>query len=265
MDERDDPLLLDDETRLAAEDEATERIFDGLQRWARALFVGIVAANVYEAMTRLNNPSLRVPLIDALVDVMRGAGFMGVDVARQQMEAAGLAGGVDFETVNTAVLRWALGYNYQLVGGLTDTTRNRLALELARFVESGESLQSLIRRLSDPNAGLFSKDRARRIAATEVTRAYYEGNMEAWRASGMVKRIQWQTANDEIVKKCPICWPMQGKVTDIDKPFEHPTLGAIKPPAHVNCRCDVIPYVEVTVPEGWRPKYGRVTVTYGSN
>lgn len=250
-------LLLDDDKLVEAEDAATDRIYGGLQRWGRALFTGVVAANLYDAMTRLNNPALRVPLIDATLDVLREAGYMGAAVGRQQLSLSTLGAGVDWEGVNTSVLRWAMNYSYELVGGLTETTKQRLALEIARFAESGESLPKLVARLTDSDGGMFSKARARRIAVTEVTRAYAEGNLAAWRAGG-TERIQWQTAMDERV--CPICWPMQGKVTDIDKPFEHPTLGSIRIPAHVNCRCRIAPYIEVTVPDGWKPRFTSVEV-----
>lgn len=253
MDPLDDPLLLDSETLIAAEEQATARLLDGFQKWAGTIFAGIVTAGVMDILARVNNPSLRVPIVDATIDVMRDSGYMGVDVARQQLELAGLAGSVEWEAINTSVLQWVLNYNYQLIGGLTETTKQRLIVELARFVTSGESLRSLIERLSDRDMGLFSKQRAQRIAATEVTRAYYQGNIAAWLASGSVKQIQWRTAVDEIV--CPTCRPMHNVITELGMPFQHPTLGEIQPPAHVNCRCGAVPYIDVVVPDGWRPQF----------
>jgi hypothetical protein len=109
------------------------------------------------------------------------------------------------------------------------------------------------------------------IASTEVTRAYAQAQIQAWQATGVVRSMQWTTANDERV--CPICGPLGGLefgedgtipgsieqqlaggvVTDLGSPFVHPggngragrfsgqTFEA--PPAHPRCRCHVVAVV----------------------
>lgn len=257
-----DRLAPDDALMKRIEDAATDRILDALQAWARAIFRGATAADVQQILRRLDDRSLAVPLVDAIVDVLREIGYMGADIGRQHYELALRSQkvniGVDWELVNSDVLRWVLDYTYSLVRGLTDTTRDRLAIELARFVESGEPLPKLVQRLSDPEQGMFGKARARRIAVTETTRAYAEGNLAAWRAGGFVEQRQWQTAADERV--CPVCGPMQGIVAGINEPFRHPRLGAVAIPAHVGCRCWHVPYVDINVPDDWQPTY--VTVEF---
>ena len=106
---------------------------------------------------------------------------------------------------------------------------------MARHVADGESLAQLVRRI----AGLhtFSEDRARMIAVTEVTRAFAEGNMAAWRESGVIERRRWNTNNDELV--CPICGPRHNMVVDMGASFD----GIDNPPAHPRCRCWVTPVV----------------------
>jgi len=53
---------------------------------------------------------------------------------------------------------------------------------------------------------LFGRQRARRVAVTEVTRVYAAGNEEAWRATGYVTGKRWMTARDERV--CFPAWTM---------------------------------------------------------
>lgn len=141
--------------------------------------------------------------------------------------------GVDFALVNQAVAEWAGRYSYELVRGVTDTTRQTLQQAVADWARSGQPLDDLIKRL-EPT---FGPTRARMIAVTEVTRAYARGNRETWSASGVVSGIRWNTARDELV--CPICEPLDGREDVLDGDFG----GNGPPPAHVNCRCWLTPVV----------------------
>ena len=85
---------------------------------------------------------------------------------------------------------------------------------------------------------LFSRTRAGMIAVTEVTRAYAAGNVAAWQASRVVQGKEWMTATDEVV--CPICGPLRGQIARLNEPFGGRIMN---PPAHVNCRCWVVPVV----------------------
>ena len=262
---RNEQLLEPNEAVLRGiEDDAATYVFEALQSWARTLFRGLSTVTAYQALSRLDDPAIRIPLTDALIDVLRDVAYMGVDIGRQHNELAlgtstrkAINAMVDYDEVNTDVLQWAIQYGYSLVGGLTETTKTALALEIQRFVTSGEPLPKLVSRLSNPDTGLFSKARAQRIAATEVTRAYAQGNMEAWKAGGIVEKRRWKTAQDAIVAKCRICAPMHNKVTTLNDPFDGP-FGPIDIPAHVACRCVMVPYVEITIPDGWQPKYVKV-------
>ena len=147
---------------------------------------------------------------------------------------------VDWELANASAAEWARLYGSNLVNNITGTTLTRLQNEIAAFIENGENMGQLRARLEP----LFGPERADLIASTEVTRAYAEGNMTAWRESGIIQRREWRTNNDEIVAECPICFPMNGVQAGMDEPFEHPTRGAIEIPGHPRCRCWLVPVVE---------------------
>jgi hypothetical protein len=115
---------------------------------------------------------------------------------------------------------------FDLVGGITDTTRNALQKEVAAFLQNGDmTIQDLAQRLYR----YYSPTRAELIAITEVTRAASEGEdatiREIEKLSGDKYEPIWQTANDERV--CIICGPRHNKVVAKDD----------KPPAHPRCRC----------------------------
>jgi len=141
--------------------------------------------------------------------------------------------GVDWTLINNEVQKWAFRYTYDLVKGITNTTRDFLSSSITDWISSGQPLDAL----TDVIEQMFGPVRASLIAATEVTRAYAEGNQETWRASGVVDGIRWMTAEDELV--CPICAPLDGQEADLSQGF------ADGPPAHPNCRCYLQPVVKV--------------------
>lgn len=167
-------------------------------------------------------------LFRVLYPLIRGA---GLDGAQEGMDAVGV--GLDWGLVNEAVATWARGYTFELVRQINGTTRKFLQGEIPAWVESGAELDALVEAL----APMFGKVRAEMIAATEVTRAFAEGNQEAWRQSGVVKGKRWFTAEDELV--CPICGPLAGTEVGLEEDF--PEVG--NPPAHVNCRCYIQPVI----------------------
>lgn len=92
--------------------------------------------------------------------------------------------------------------------------------------------------------------RAERIARTEMIRAHYEGDEQAWKQSGVVVAKIWR-ANPNA---CEFCQAMDGEVVEIDKVFI-PKGGHLEtddgaemeadyesikhPPLHPNCLCHI--------------------------
>ena len=133
--------------------------------------------------------------------------------------------GVDWTMANARASAWAREYAYSLVRGINQTTITAMQNAISAYIETpGMTLDDLMRLLP------FDTDRALRIAVTEVTRAYAQGQ----RAAGEELRAQfpdvsvvtiWHTENDD--RTCEICAPLDGQeVSDNNLP-----------PAHPNCRC----------------------------
>jgi SPP1 gp7 family putative phage head morphogenesis protein len=141
--------------------------------------------------------------------------------------------GVDWALVNKAAYDWAWGYTQDLARRITDTTQNGVGNIIADWITSGQPLEDLVETLTP----FFGPVRAEMIAVTEVTRAFAEGNILAWKASGVVDGMKWMTAQDDLV--CPICEPLAGQTDDLDGDFN----GDGPPPAHVRCRCYLQPVI----------------------
>ncbi len=145
-------------------------------------------------------------------------------------EAAAVGLDIDIAAVNTAALAWAREYSYDLVKGITDTTRALIGEVVARFVETPGMTMGDVYALLEP---AFGEVRAKLIGITEITRAYSQGTLiyqELLRRYGLKMTRVWQTNADDRV--CPICVGLHGETEK-----QWGTLFAGGPPAHPGCRC----------------------------
>ncbi len=145
--------------------------------------------------------------------------------------------GVDMAPVTAAINAWAGKYAAELVKGITSNTRDATGAVIQNWLTSGGDMTDLNKLL----APLFGADRARLIAATEVTRVFAEANHEVWNESHVIMAREWRTANDEIV--CDICGGLDNVQVLLDAPFEYGGEEYDDPPAHPNCRCWIVPVI----------------------
>jgi len=137
----------------------------------------------------------------------------------------------DAAVISEEALGWARQYNYELVTGLTDTTRKLVSQSVATFVETPGMTRGDLEKLLAP---AFGENRASMIGVTEVTRAYSEATNQHQRLIrdevGLEMRRRWDTLRDELT--CAVCGPLNG-MPEENWAAEFPN----GPPAHVNCRC----------------------------
>lgn len=156
-------------------------------------------------------------------------------------ESAGIISSANWALVNARASAWATKYSFELVKGINVTTQTRLQTLVDGFIHGdAKNLDALGSEIGK----LFGPVRGDMIAITEVTRANAQGEQalvnEIRRLNPNAPIVQiWLTANDEIVMRCPICWPRHGKKrgdgwTEI-------------PPAHVRCRCVIA--TQIALPE----------------
>lgn len=145
---------------------------------------------------------------------------------------------VNPNTFNQAAIDYAKEYRYTYIRDITETTRKQTQDAMVTWMQSNQSLDVLESQL----AGIFGEARAARIAATETTRAFAQGNMTAWESTGFVTSGEWMTSRDE--KVCLICASHDG---------EHVGIGDIDaaPPnsSHPGCRCWLRPVVDEALVE----------------
>jgi len=161
------------------------------------------------------------PLRNALRRTLLDGVMLGVTELMERLAAPIKAipeeiqfGGVDWEMVNEEVRDWVLGpdmgdipigtkpagYLGELYNQINQTSGKTLRRHMSDWIESGEHLDVLKKDLEP----MFGKVRAALIASTEVTRAYVEGNLKAWKASGLVERDPTERAPKHPRCRCTI-------------------------------------------------------------
>jgi SPP1 gp7 family putative phage head morphogenesis protein len=158
---------------------------------------------------------------------------LGVSVAVSQFDTIGF--GFDWTLANDNARRWAEQYAGELVQGINATSLDRTRRAVAAWIDNGEALAALIEDLTP----IFGAGRAKIIAATEVTRAYAEANIISYRQSGVVKEVEWRTANDG-ERVCPICGVRHTRRAPVD----NPQIDGVSIPGHPQCRCWWVPVID---------------------
>lgn len=191
---------------------------------------------------------------ERLIDVVLSP--ISTAAAKAAVEAAEIAFsmglGIDWNLVNNAAIYTASIYTYDFVSRMTESMQAHLAMAITDSVALGEPLSALIDRVAD----VFGRSRAEAIGITETTRIFSQANVEYWKRTRMLSKV-WVTANDELV--CDICGPQDQKVIPIDETGFNGVFSGVKvdvpyPPAHVRCRCYLLPSTENLNPEPQAPE-----------
>jgi HK97 family phage portal protein len=178
--------------------------------------------------------SLWQTLLTQWVDV--GAGF-GQSVVNAGVDGTGFIA-IDWSLANQEAVKWARAHAGTVADQMTATSLKLVRDAVASWIEDGGTIGDLTATLSAPS--MFGSARASRAAVTEVTRSLAEGSIISYKNSaGAVKGTTWQTNMDGLV--CKICAPLNGENRMFNEAFDD--VGTIAPPAHVGCRCWVLPWV----------------------
>ncbi len=171
------------------------------------------------------------------IGLLYGATKEGMSTIMEQAGKDAIAEtGIDatFDLQNPRALDFLNKHALENTNSYSDSMKEDIALEVQQGVEQGQSVDGIASTLEN-----FFDDqsdyRAERLARTETIDAYAQGNLEAYRQSGVVTGKEWLP--DE--SACPICQENQDDgVISLDDSF---SSGDDAPPAHPNCECGLQP------------------------
>lgn len=183
------------------------------------------------------NTKLNGKVKDALAKALQDSSDLGVSFSAKQLEKR-LTGGFDWTLVLGEGRDWAKEYAGELIKQINETSKRTVQEYVSRWFDAGDPLDKLIKDLTP----VFGESRASLIAATEVTRAAFQGQLIAYGKAGFAENkptedipkhvgcrcwvsldfaedgtvyYLFRTSNDDLT--CPICVPLNEKRIGIAK------------------------------------------------
>jgi len=132
---------------------------------------------------------------------------------------------------NAIVLEKARAHAAELIKGLNETTRDRIATSISTSLSLGEKVSDAAERLADV---IDDPVRAELIARTESVNAYSEGTLAFGEESGAVSK-SWELSGDP----CEVCQGIydENQTVALNEDFGD---GIDSPPAHPRCACILV-------------------------
>jgi SPP1 gp7 family putative phage head morphogenesis protein len=141
--------------------------------------------------------------------------------------------------------------------GITDDMSSQISKELSRGLVEGKNPREIADRLTEEITKI-QRTRAEVLARTEIINSHSEAALDRYQQAGVdtVSHGEWATAGDSRV--CPICMALEGRTFKIPEmrggTFNFDAEGddvadslagsyQLKPPAHPNGRCTILPVV----------------------
>jgi SPP1 gp7 family putative phage head morphogenesis protein len=116
--------------------------------------------------------------------------------------------------------------------------KNHLFAAIQPQSETGEPINrsELLKRINSELGDKGFKNRAEKIARTELTFAYNAGRLQTYKDSGLVSHVVFLSIMDD--RRCQVCEDRHGMTIDLN---DIETVSANTPPMHVMCRCVLSP------------------------
>jgi phage portal protein BeeE len=146
-----------------------------------------------------------------------------------------------FNVASETAMSYVRNRGLELAKTIPETLKGHVAVAIEKQLAAGTSIADLRDAIREVAPDL-TEWQAVRIARTETAMAYCEGNRQAWEQQGVATKA-WIVAGGP----CPICEGI-GEAYPNDIPigeaFSTGSGSWQAPPAHPNCRCDLLPGVE---------------------
>ena len=197
---------------------------------------------------------LATPFVELAVKRGGEIGDDGIEDAIERFGRGELMPDVGFEFANPEVQKWIDTATTRLADGVGESTTVRVRSLIGKGLEEGQTIDEIAANLE---AKGFDASRARTIARTESARGLVQGQVEAWKQSGVVAGKKWLVAPEP----CPFCEAVgeQDQTKGMSESFlsvgDSVTAAdgsryvidfenVSGPPLHPNCRCTLIPILE---------------------
>jgi HK97 family phage portal protein len=186
---------------------------------------------------------------DAALEAARGRWAVNLkpaleSIGNRSVAKAGASVGVSFNQLQPGLLEYVDRHAAQLITGVTDTTKDKVARAIRDGLESGDGIRGIAKRVE--SSGAFSRDRAKLIATTEVTTVRNGAALESMQSyadrTGLKVIKTWINSADARVRDEHLNQPIGvgGEKRAANEPFSNGLMA----PSEPNCRCSLLYDVE---------------------
>jgi HK97 family phage portal protein len=186
---------------------------------------------------------------DAALEQARGRWAVNLkpaleSIGNRSVAKAGASVGVSFNQLQPGLLEYVERHAAELITGVTDTTKDKVARAIRDGLESGDGIRGIAKRVEA--SGAFSRDRAKLIATTEVTTVRNGAALESMQSyadrTGLKVIKTWINSADARVRDAHLNHPVGvgGEKRAINEPFSNGLMA----PSEPNCRCSLLMDVE---------------------
>jgi HK97 family phage portal protein len=186
---------------------------------------------------------------DAALEQARGRWAVNLrpaleSIGNRSVAKAGASVGVSFNQLQPGLLEYVERHAAQLITGVTDTTKDKVARAIRDGLESGDGIRGIAKRVEA--SGAFSRDRAKLIATTEVTTVRNGAALESMQSyadrTGLKVIKTWINSADARVRDEHLNQPIGvgGEKRAANEPFSNGLMA----PSEPNCRCSLLYDVE---------------------
>ncbi len=126
---------------------------------------------------------------------------------------------------------------------INENTKKEILEIIKNNIKNGEWYENMKSNIKEKFKN-YKAERVKKIARTETTRAVNKARVEAWKQAGSVKEKEWWTSPDE--RGCDFCKTLHWQRIKIWWIFSKNDYEDVSwPPFHPNCRCDLVPILDI--------------------
>ena len=200
-----------------------DQIYDSTQPYFQRLPIDIAQSFEDAALSGVQQGVLQIGMDDAAL--ISSINQQASDYARARAaELVGMSYDEEGNLVENPDAKWAI----------TETTRQDIRDIVADAFLGNTNREDILANIKAAleSERVFSDARAKIIAQTEIGRAQMGSNLDVWRKSGAVTKLEWDAVGED---PCPFCLLNDGQIVDFGDAFNSGAFSTLD--SHPNCQC----------------------------
>lgn len=251
------PIPEDDAEKIAKADDNPVDAYTAELEVVLGKILADIADKISDAVSAENIDTINISeyFTDFVKEIEASDNKIMADAVKKSLSDLNISVSDVFDVANADAQLWAKERSAELIGmkyedgklitnpnpkwAITETTREAIRKEIKKVLD-GEMPATELKASIKANYA-FSEARSKMIAITETNTAWNQGNLSAWKASGVVEGKRSILGTNEKHGEDDIANAAQGAIP-INQEFQSGHMG---PSYHPNCRCTLVPIIKI--------------------